>query len=283
MKYILSGRIFGLLFALYAGLQSAPSDTQPTITLFSHGILDTGKQVLNYTGTKKGSHAIITTLYATFNYPDAPYKFWNLSFGQAPDVKAFAQAYEKVTQQFPDHQYVLMGMSRGASVILSYMALHQPKNVKALVLESPFDTVPAVLDAAADHVPDLIKYQTTRTLAADIIRTMARKHDPSAAQPIDLVEKIPTDIPVLLISSQEDKLVPAQLTANIYQKLKDTGHTHTYLLRLSKGKHSQLLNSADGLKYAQVVHAFYKKYGIPYDPVLAEQGEEFMSSCRQED
>lgn len=274
-------RISGFLLVMHTALQSASQTHKPIITLFSHGILDTGKQVLNYT-EKKGSHAIITTPYATFNYPDARYKFWNLSLGQAPDIKTLAQAHAKTTKEFPESQHVLIGMSRGASVVLSYMALHQPKNVKALVLESPFDTVPAVLDAAADHVPDFIKNETTRTLAASIIKNLAGKHDPSAPQPIDLVGKIPTDLPMLIITSQEDKLVPTQLTTNIYQELKDTGHTHVYLLRLARGKHSQLLHGPDGLKYAQVVHAFYKKYGIPYNQILAEQGEEYLHACKQE-
>lgn len=278
-------RIYGLLLVIiHASLQSAPLDSKPAVTLFSHGILDTGKQVLKYTGKQNGSPAIITAPYVTFNFPDAgegPYgmklcKFWNCSFGQNNDVKALALAHEKTSKQFPNHSHILMGMSRGASVILTYMALHQPKNVRALVLESPFDTVPAVLDAAADHVPDLIKCQTTRAAAVSVLQNIAMEYDPSAPQPIDLIDKLPLDLPVLLISSQEDKLVPAARTFNIYQKLKNKGHQHVYLLPLAKGKHSKLLHDTDGLKYAQVVNAFYKKYDLPHDPALATQGEPLL-------
>lgn len=275
-----------LLFvsSLFTSVIAFGMDSKATVTLFAHGILDTGKQVLKYTGKENGSPAIITAPYATFNFPDAGEgpcgmklcKFWHCSFGQNNDIKALASAHEQTSKQFPNHNHVLMGMSRGASVILSYVAVHQPKNVQALVLESPFDTVPAVLDAAADHVPDLIKYQTTRAAAVSVLKNIAREYDSSAPQPIDLIDNLPSDLPMLLISSQEDKLVPAARTYAIYQKLKNRGHQHVYLLRLAKGKHSKLLHDTEGLKYAQVVHAFYKKYGLPHDPVLATQGEPLL-------
>lgn len=287
MRFFMKLNYFLSFIALiHFSIQSAQ---KPTVTLFSHGILDTAKQVFEYTGTEKGSRAIITAPYRTFNFPDACSlygiklcKFWNCSFGQAQDVKALALAHEKITKQFQDHNHILMGMSRGASVILSYVALHQPKNVKALVLESPFDTVPAVLDAAADHVPDLIKCQTTRALAYAVLENIARKYERGALQPIDLVDRLPSDLPILLICSDEDKLVPAQRTSNIYRKLKSKGHNDVYLLRLSKGKHSKLLHDSDGLKYASVVHAFYKKYDLPHDPVLAAEGEQVLLGCTPE-
>lgn len=285
MKRDFLKKIFGLLFVMgHAVLQSTPPNCKPAVTLFSHGILDTRKQVLNYTDNQSGSTAIITAPYVSFDFPDAgkgPYgiklcKFWNCSFGQNNDVEALAVAHEVTSRQYENHNHVLMGMSRGASVILAYMALHQPKNVRALVLESPFDTVPAVLNAAADHVPNLIKYQIIRAATVALLRNIAMKYDQSAAQPIDLIDQLPSDLPILLICSQEDKLVPASRTFNIYQKLKNKGHQHVYLLCLAKGKHSKLLHGADGLKYAQVVHAFYKKYDLPHDAALAAQGEPIL-------
>lgn len=288
MKYTFLKKFFGPLFVMvHAVLQSTQTHNKPAITLFSHGILDTGKQVLNYTDNHNGSRAIITAPYASFDFPDAgkgPHgiklcKFWHCSFGQNNDVAALAAAHEETSRHYEDHNHVLMGMSRGASVILAYMALHQPKNVRALVLESPFDTVPAVLDAAADHVPNVIKYRIVRAATVALLKNIAMKYDQSAPQTIDLIDRIPLDLPILLICSQEDKLVPAARTVNIYQALKNKGHQHVYLLCLTKGKHSKLLQGADGLKYAQVVHAFYKKYDLPHDATLAEQGESMLFEC----
>lgn len=281
LNYLLS-----FIALIHLSIQSAQT---PTVTLFAHGILDTGKQIFKYMGKQGEPNIIITPPCATFNFSDACdfygiklCKFWNCSFGQDNDIKAFDSAYKKTITRLAQHNLIFVGMSRGASVILSYVALYQPENIRALVLESPFDTVQSSLDAAVKQVPALINCKTTRAMAAFILRNIARKYEPSALQPIDLVDRLPIDLPILLICSDEDKLVPVESTCNLYRKLKRTGHQHVYLLRLSKGKHSKLLHDSDGLRYALVVHAFYKKYALPHDPVLAAEGEQFLLDCTPE-
>lgn len=284
-------KCFIISFLSIVTLFSHAQGPRPTMTLFAHGILDSGEQVTNYTKEKAGQYAIIFRPYATFNFADACKKiyglklckFWNCSFGQDNDIQELDSAYKQLVERFPSYDIVLAGMSRGASVIISYVATYRPKEVKALVLESPFDRVQSALDAAVDQVPQIISCGATRAIASMILRNVAYKYNPSALQPLDLVGKLPLDLPILLIASDEDKLVRTQSTYALYKKLLDIGHQHVYFLRLAKGRHSRLLHAENGLEYAQVVHAFYRKYNLPNDPTLAEQGQELLmkSHCVQ--
>lgn len=287
---IIDHRYFIISFlTLLVGCSHAHA-TRPAMTIFAHGILDSGEQVTSYTQQKAGRHAIIFRPYATFNFADACTvyglklcKFWNCSFGQENDIQTLDNAYRQLVERFPLHDMILVGMSRGSSVIISYVATYHPKEVKALVLESPFDRVQSALDAAVDQIPLIISCVVTRALASSILRTIACNYNPCALQPVDLIDKISLDLPVLLIASEEDKLVRIQSTYALYKKLCNAGHQHVYLLRLTKGRHSKLLHAENGQQYAQVVHAFYQKYNLPHDPILAEQGQELLmkSHCLQ--
>lgn len=265
MKLYLNMPKLGLAMLLMSLHLAADAQTS-SLTLFAHGILDTGRnQIQNYAAS-----GIIAKPYAYFNFDDAcepKYgiklcKFWHCSFGQDNDIKTLARAYDNLATKFPTQSLVLYGVSRGASVIWSFIANQHPKQIKALVLESPFDRIQTSLQAAADHVPAIINYGFTRHLAQIILRTIACKYKVDALQPIDLADKIPLDLPILIICSLEDKLVPATSSYALYEALKKRGHQHAYIVVLPKGKHAKLLHGASGQQYEAAVHAFYKKYGL---------------------
>lgn len=285
-------------FAQSLGARAACTTEQleprETITLFSHGMLDTGSnQIKGYLPVEGNQDArfIIQKPYAYFNYDDAcdpKYgiklcKFWHCSFGQQNDQATIARVYDALTKKFPERSYVLAGVSRGASVIWSFVANKKPSMVKALVLESPFDRIQTSLEAAARHVPALINCGLTRTLAQTLLRSIALKFKADALQPIDLVDQMPLDLPMLIVCSLEDKLVPAQSSYRLYQALHARGHKDLYILTLTKGKHAKLLQGVDGQRYEAVAHAFYKKYGLPHDQQKAEQGKELLPLCQPTD
>jgi len=254
----------------------------PLITLFAHGILDTGAhQIKNYQN-------IIGKPYAYFNFDDAcepKYgiklcKFWHCSFGQKNDTARLLRSYNGLVEKFPLSPIVLAGVSRGASVIWSFVAHYHPSNVKALLLESPFDRVQTSLQAAANQVPACINCGITRTLAHWMVQHIAFKYKADELQPLDLADKIPADLPILIICSLEDRLVPAQSSYALYQGLHDHGYQHVYILVLPKGKHAKLLQSSCAQQYEAVVQAFYKKYGLPHDECKAQEGRPLLALCQ---
>ena len=50
--------------------------------------------------------------------------------------------------------------------------------------------------------------------------------------PIDLINHMPKDVPVLLITSHNDSIVPYECTMNIYNGLRTTGHTKVHILHV---------------------------------------------------
>ena len=94
------------------------------------------------------------------------------------------------------------------------------------------------------------------------------------------MHNINKELPLLIIASLEDELIPARNIATIYTKLVDCGHKHAYFLLLDKGAHAYLLENEDAHLYLNTVHAFYKKYSLPHNASFAAQGETLLAQCQ---
>jgi dienelactone hydrolase len=210
----------------------------------------------------------------TFNYPDAQYGFDpnKTSLGQENEIATLAYANGKIKK----NKTVIMGMSRGASTILNFLGTKQPTNVVAAVVESPFDSVINTLDTHCNQfwlrfVPSLV-YTSPNVLFG--------RFNPNGISPIKVVDNIAKELPVLIIASLKDALIPAANSASIYQKLIETGHGHVYLLLLDHGEHAYLLEDIDADIYLNTVHAFYEKYNLPYNKALAAKGRVLLAQCQ---
>jgi hypothetical protein len=177
-------------------------------------------------------------------------------------------------------QSVLVGVSRGASTSVNFMGMYNPTQVAALVLESPFDCVESIIthllhNSKCSWIPGFKKH------GLRMMQFIFCKYKPNGIRPIDSVSQIKADLPILLICSPEDTLVPIWSSINLYHALKESGHENTYLLILPEGKHAQLINNKkSGTLYQCVTHAFYKKFGLPYCPYQAKQGELLLENCQ---
>jgi len=235
-----------------------------------------------YTHTWKiGKHEdsqcwIIQQPLYTFNFPDATrYGFdgSQTSLGQDNEIQTLANEYEKIK----DKKIVLMGMSRGASTILNFIATRPSESVVAAIVESPFDSVTDALStlckmAGINWIPYSILHNSPNLLFG--------KFNPKGISPIKVIHNINKELPVLIIASIEDQLIPASNIAPLYYKLVDAEHQHVYFLLLDKGLHGYLLENDDAPLYINTVHAFYKKYGLPHNAAFAEQGETLLMQCQ---
>ena len=118
-----------------------------TVYLYSHGIASTYKQAFSY-----AEAGVIYKPFISFNYPDAleGYRRMNnreTSMAQDNEILRLKMAYEK-TLDYVEKQcdIVLFGLSRGASAAINLMCMHNIPHIKALVLESPFDSVGTIVD-----------------------------------------------------------------------------------------------------------------------------------------
>jgi esterase/lipase len=260
-----------------------------TVSLFSHGIADTWKQVRPYAKSftkddtiHHNDRYIIHTPFVSFNYPDATNKFYRVnyhetSFGQENEIGRLYKAYQQTMANYENCDIILYGLSRGASNVCIFAGLYQLDNVKALILESPYFTMGEVIESIMKKKNlDWLPLSYGESLAEFIFKKYTRY----GKSPANCIANIPNEMPIFIICSKEDHLVPYSSSINVYKKLIESGHQHTYIFITEYGKHAALLQGPDGDKYQQVINAFYRKYNLPYCPTSAAQGESLLALCQ---
>jgi len=239
-----------------------------TVTLFSHGIADTYKQAYIYAKT-----SAIYTPFMTFNYPDATERFYRVdfrktSFGQKNEIAVLRKAYEKTLNiaqekfQCDDPSVILYGLSRGASNLIIFAGTHDLPHVKALILESPYYSMGDVID----HIMDTFNMtRLPHSLGELIMENIFWLYNRNGIKPCDVLENIPKDLPILIICSKKDTLVPFTTSQKLYEELIKTGHKNVHFFITDYGRHGKILHDHNQEKYITTIHTFYKQYNLPYD------------------
>lgn len=263
-----------------------------TIYLFSHGLANYGSRqahsyMKSYTHPITGSVRtndlfLMDGIVIHFNYPDALHvpPFVNpfrANLGQASDVLVLKKQYEKVIEQYPDANIVLFGMSRGAVAIISFLGIFKPKQVSAVVLESPYDCGKSIFDAVQKQLGTNITDDHGQTL----LESVFKEYNRNGLQAIDFVDKIPHHIPILFVCSQQDQRVPYTSTQKLCHTLRTAGHNNCYLFTAKYGKHYDILWNRHGLLYQHVVHSFYKYYELAHDEQYTEHADLLLSYCKK--
>lgn len=201
-----------------------------------------------------------------------------INFGQDLDILSFKNNYQlqmlNLNNNFQDYKknIVLYGFSRGAATIFNFVAMHKPKEVKALICEGIFDSIPNILSHNFKYSHHIM-LKMLENLTCFKINGIA---------PIKCVNEIPLDLPILFIASYEDFIVPYQSILNLYKRLWQLGHKKVHIIILKNSGHLNYVfsNNQDKEMYEQSVHAFYKKYSLPYVEELANKGQEFIENSQ---
>jgi alpha-beta hydrolase superfamily lysophospholipase len=235
----------------------------PTYFIFAHG-----------SGGHKGNvhyyhrHTIVRDPFFSFNFPDArdgSFNFKESNLAQSSDIAALKDAVDTVCQETQNSlgvepNIVLTGASRGASSIIAFMGTHNPTNISALVIESPFDTVDSIIVGLLAKI-GLGKSEGLRKLGHKIVKKYHAKYDKDAPSPLDMVQHIRNkELPILIICSKKDELIPWTSSYRLYEEFKNQGFTHVHIFISSRGKHVKILEDRYAHLYKEAVDAFYKKY-----------------------
>lgn len=208
-----------------------------------------------------------------------------LNLAQEADIQTLSHSYDQLIEAQPEQDIVLYGVSRGAATAFNFMATEyvnkEIKNIKAVVLEGCFDSVKNILKNKFKFIG---KYPLLQTWTEKIFGSIYTGHNLEGIAPIKLVEQFPHEIPILFITSKIDTVVPHQCTWNLYRALKNAGHPQVYLLELKHSSHPHYMieNEYDRDYYQAAVHAFYKKFDLPYDPEKIPLGEVVLAQCQPE-
>lgn len=204
------------------------------------------------------------------------------SLAQEEDIRHLEQVVLSDRAQ-QHHNLILAGVSRGAATIINYMGSKvPPTNIKALILDAPFDAIYDVLYARLKlnnlHMVPLL------TTILDFYGTYYFKnYSTCGIRPIDVVDCIP-NIPTLMICSLEDTIVPPRNTMRLYKKLIEDGRTNVHLFITPYGEHGRIMYDAQhpesGFTYRNVVHAFLQTYTLEHEPTWATAGHEAFAACQ---
>jgi hypothetical protein len=262
-----------------------------TVTLFSHGIADKWSQINQYLKSYvkhdeihyNERYLINTHHCVSFNYPDATDRFYRVnynetSFGQENEIARLYNAYQKTLERHENCDIILWGLSRGASNLCIFAGLYQLDNVKAIILESPYCTMGEVIASIMKkkNLDQWLPLSYGETVAEFIFKKYTRY----GYNPANCIENISKNIPIFIICSEEDHLVPCSSSINVYKKLVEAGNKDVYIFITKKGKHAAILQGPEGENYQYVLNAFYKKYNLTYVAADAEKGESLLELCQ---
>jgi len=201
-----------------------------------------------------------------------------VNIGQTGDIAEHKKRVDLCRQVHPRSDIVLYGVSRGSITTFSAYAQEQYEGVRAVVLEGCPSAIPDVVNARYGSwynlwIPSLYNRFITRICA----------HDPKGLSALKCVEQFPKKTPVLFITSEKDKTVPAVCTKNLAQKLTEAGHNDVYCKMLTNSSHCGYCfdDKNDANDYQNIVHAFYKKYDIVgYNEQYAQAGAELLERSK---
>ncbi len=251
-------------------------------TIFAHGIVDGPTQIQRFAG------AISTSETTAIEFADTAKAItWDLNgligsacyaflgknvnrkkmyMGQGADI---AELDKVISQKKSTDKIILYGCSRGATAIINYMAKFNPSTVKALVFDSACADMPSTL------CPILAKLGIHPKYASSVFTKLFPAYRKNSMSPIEAIKHIHNkSLPIFLIHSMIDATVPYQHSCKLYQEFKKQGFLHVHLIILPEGKHSFLLqNTNTQATYLQAIHAFYKKYSLPYNTTYNQKSD----------
>lgn len=113
-------------------------------------------------------------------------------------------------------------------------------------------------------------------------------YNPTGTQPIFMIDKLPKDLPIIILHSIRDKILPYDGAIALYTRLRHQENSFVYFIRSERNLHINLLKTTiedkeyhddpakikkDALMHIQSLNAIFKRHGLPYKP-LWKKGEE---------
>ena len=234
------------------GILNENNDDGKTVFLFSHGLhlrTDAGKRC-----AQRNIHTqVITGTCVYFEYKDI---HLNLDFGQTQDYEKFLSALAWTKNEFPTRNIVLIGVSRGCTPILRYLTECNDPQIKAIVLESPFDSV----ENAIAHIATT--YLAYLPYSDKILRLClgVSQYNTQGYCTIDHTNIQNKYLPIFCAYFTSDLIVPPTGTKRIIAEFKKYGCSPTILeLNIKNGRHGHLYRCQEYIKH---LHKFYYHHCI---------------------
>ncbi|HEX2978160.1 MAG TPA: hypothetical protein VHO47_03515 [Candidatus Babeliales bacterium] len=155
--------------------------------------------------------------------------------GQGNCINLLKQTMEPILQDSDAEGVIIHGSSQGTATAINYTAENQ-KKVKALIME-------AVLGSGNSAIYHTVKEMMSPKLAnlplsyywmPYFAKAMFPFYSPGGKQPILNADKIPTDIPVVIIHNKNDPQLAYSDAQALYAKLVLNGNKNVYLMPMNR-------------------------------------------------
>lgn len=183
------------------------------------------------------------------------------SFAQHDDIHQFLTAFRESRNNpaMVGRTVVLAGTSRGASTILGavvHMTPEEQASIGLVLLEGAFDTVPNVA---------AFRFGTFLGRLVPWLLSWTTRYDPSYPSPLELARRFPPNVPVAIVTSEADNVVPMKSTLALQQAVLaarngNEEHVHTLILKTSQHSSYSTGNLPDQTSYRAFVDDLYRKY-----------------------
>jgi len=188
-------------------------------------------------------------------YPDLT----KVSMAQEKDVEVITNEIKNINKKV-----IAIGVSKGASTLINAASkIENMSKLIALVLDSPFSNANNVIRKLLflEHFPG------GSFISKQLLKKCLPNYNPDGIQPFESIKKISNkNLPILMIHSIEDKIVDVLEARNLYNEFMANGFKNVHFIILKSGKHANLIGK---MELQKKIHAFYKKYSLPYDKKLA--------------
>jgi len=249
------------------------ASNSPTIFIFSRGYARTNTPYTNDNALQVGGGAMAAYIpiqdnvindapCITFDYPDRRRCF---NFGQKKDARCLEFVHEQTLQKNPNADIVLIGDCRGAKAILEF-ASSQPKNIKALVLLSPFFSARELTQKVSDSYLGWLP--GAERILHGFFKNWFPSYDPNSDYGfVERVAQIPPHMPIFIAHRTHDTLVSNEHVSAFINHLRATQHDNIHFIAVddTSALHSRLTPVPE---IQQAVNQFLCQYGLPHNKVL---------------
>lgn len=162
---------------------------------------------------------------------------------------------------------IIYATSQGTATALNYIAQTQNKKsenkIDGLVLEATLSSGnSAILHTVAGPIGlDLLtRLPFSYYWIPYLAKIRMPLYWPGGKQPIKSIERIPTDLPIIIMHSDSDREIPFSNACALYYGLRNAGNNNVYLLPFKGAGHIQILNGHP--QAAQIVREILTKHTL---------------------
>lgn len=213
-------------------------------------------------------HGIINVPVVAFDY------FYDeqFDFGQGVNLNCLNNIYVILQRKNPNCPLIMAATCIGAKIALEYAASYAPKNMAAMILESPF------IDAQKmfNNLQKTYSHDAIPLSVESVLKWYFPDAQAALSRPPADISKIRNTLPIFIAHRYNDTYYSNQELKELVDQLRSKGNHDIYLLVLHDNKHGHghLTNMNE---FALATNAFLAKYQLPHDAQKAEQGTQLLN------